>query len=461
MNEKNESQGGKLKRELGLTSVVFFIFGYVVGAGILIQTGVTAGETGPALWLAFIIAGIPQLINAVITCYIVSAFPVSGGAWVYSSRLTTPFFGFVIVASIILHIMGALAMLAIGFGTYFEIFFPGTGYLLAFIVLLAFYLINLIGIKIAGWIQVVLAICGDFLVIIIFIIFGLPNVDPANLVDPVGGLLPMGIFGIFYGAIILSFSYAGFQAIIEIGGEIKNPRRNIPLGLIISFFMVATVYILVSIVMTGVMNWQTLGSIEGTLVDVGALFFPPFFLNILNILILIAIGSTIHGVMLAYSRDLYAAARDHVVPSVLGKVHKRFGTPYWALTFFVVGACIFLIFQASIIDLSIITNFAMTIPGLVIAYVPIKLKKKYSDLVEKSNFKMNQKVVVGVTLFNLGWAIFSIVIMIAYSPDLVIGAAIFYVCAIVYYFIRIKYLDKKGIDIKEICKTLPDETLEI
>ena len=64
--QSDEKNQGKLRRELGLPSVIFFLFGYVVGAGILIQTGVTAGETGPALWLAFIIAGIPNIINAII-----------------------------------------------------------------------------------------------------------------------------------------------------------------------------------------------------------------------------------------------------------------------------------------------------------------------------------------------------------------------------------------------------------
>ncbi|MHA1757939.1 MAG: amino acid permease, partial [Promethearchaeota archaeon] len=127
MEKKNENiKEEKLRRELGLGSVVFFIFGYVVGAGILIQTGVTAGITGPALWLSFIIAGIPNVISAILICYVVSAFPVSGGAWVYSSRLGSPFIGFLVAISIIFHIIGALALLAIGFGTYFEVFIPGS-----------------------------------------------------------------------------------------------------------------------------------------------------------------------------------------------------------------------------------------------------------------------------------------------------------------------------------------------
>lgn len=458
MEEKLDGSEGKLRRELGLSSVVFFIFGYVVGAGILIQTGVTAGITGPMLWLAFIIAGIPNIIGAIIICYVVSAFPVSGGAWVYSSRLGTPLIGFIVLSSIVLHIMGALALLAIGFGTYFENFIPGTMLLTGIVVILVFYIINVLGVKVAGWVQVVLAIFGDFLVIMIFIIFGLPNIDIEKIANPTGGLLPNGIMGIFMGAIILSFSYAGFAAIIEIGGEIKNPRKNIPLGLILSFLLILVVYILVSFIMVGSMDWQSLG--EGaTLVDVASTFFPGWFIIIMNILILIAIGSTIHGVLLAYSRDLFAAARDKVVPSFLGKVNKK-NVPQWSLTFFTIGAIIVLFFQSSIIDLSVLCNFTITIPNLVLAYIPFKLEKKYPELIEKSNFPIKKRTLMIILVINIGYSIFAIIIMIALSPAVVLFAAIFYAIAICYFFIKKQALKKKGIDINEICATIPDEVLD-
>ena len=151
MNEtpSNEDEV-KLQRELGLWSVIFFVFGYVVGAGILIQIGVTAGVTGPALWLAFLIAGIPSVISAILICYVISAFPVSGGAWVYSSRLGSPFIGMLVVATVILNIVGALALLALGFGVYFEIFIPGSFLIVAILILLIFYIVNIFGVKFTG-----------------------------------------------------------------------------------------------------------------------------------------------------------------------------------------------------------------------------------------------------------------------------------------------------------------------
>jgi APA family basic amino acid/polyamine antiporter len=367
-----------------------------------------------------------------------------------------------VVATVILNIIGGLALLAVGFGVYFEVFIPGSFLIAAIVILLIFYVANLFGVKFTGWLQIILAICGDILVIFIFIIFGLPHIDINKLNGTgTGGLFPTGIIGILMGAVLLSFSYQGFTAIAEVGGEVKNPRRNIPLGLLIGFFLIAAVYILVSIVMTGNMDWRTLGKIEGNLIDVAALFLPPWVLLFLSILILIAIASTIHGILLAYSRNLFSAARDQLLPSLFAKLNKKYRTPHWSITLFVVGALILLFFQANIIDLSIVLAFTGSITALILAAVPLKLEKRFPNLVEKSQFKLKRKILIVCVTINVAYAILSLLLMVLISPIAVLVSAVFYLGAIVYYLIRKQYLAKKGIDLKKICKTIPEETLEV
>jgi APA family basic amino acid/polyamine antiporter len=459
--EDIKKQEGKLQRELGLWTVVFFIFGYVVGVGVLIQSGVTAGITGPALWLAYALAAIPAIINAFILCYVASAFPASGGSWVYSSRLGSPLIGMIVIATVIIMVMSGLALVALGFGIYFELFIPGSALIVAIVVLIVFYIINIFGIKFTSKIQVILTICGDFLVILIFIVFGLPNIKMNNLSGQNGGLFPTGVIGIFIGVVILNFSYVGYTAVAEIGGEIKNPRKNIPLSLLISFSLICTVYILIAIVMTGVMDWKTLGAIEGTIIDVAALFFPSWVLIFLSILILIAIASTIHAILLAYSRNLFSAARDRILPSFIAKINKKYNTPHWSITIFVLGAIVLLYFQANVIDLSIVSSFAGSISGLIIAYIPIKLEKKYPNLLEKSRFKLSRRILIIFVIFNAVYAILSILLMAIISPMAVLISTIIYGIAILYYIIRKKWLAKRGIDLEEICRAIPEETLEV
>ncbi|MFX0071412.1 MAG: APC family permease [Candidatus Hermodarchaeota archaeon] len=462
MDKSVNNEETKLQRELGLWTVVFFIFGYVVGVGVLIQSGITAGITGPALWLAFVLAAIPAIINAVILAYVASAFPVSGGAWVYSSRLGSPLIGMIVVATVMLNVMGGLALVALGFGIYFELFIPNSFLIMAILILVIFWIVNIFGIKFTSSVQLLLALFGDFLVIVLIIIFGLPNVKFSNLRgEGSGGLFPTGIIGILIGAVILNFSYQGYTSVTEIGGEIKNPRKNIPLALTISFIMICTVYILIAIVMTGVMDWKTLGETQGTVIDVAALFFPSWILLFLNVLILIAIASTIHAILLAYSRNLFSAARDHMLPTFISKINKKYKTPHYSISIFILGALILLVFQASIIDLSIVTSFTGSIAGMLIAYFPIRLEKKYPDLFKKSKFHLKRNVLILFVIFNLAYAILSILLMAFISPMAVIISVIFYGCAILYYFVRKKWLLKKGIDLNEICKTIPEEALVI
>lgn len=459
--ENTTSEETKLRRELGLWPVVFFLFGYIVGVGVLIQSGITAGITGPALWLAYMLAAIPAIINALVLSYVASAFPVSGGAWVYSSRLGSPFMGMIVVATVIIMVMSGLALVALGFGIYFEHFIPNSALIVAMLILIVFYIINIFGIKFTSTLEIILTICGDFLVILIFIIFGLPNINPANLIDTSGGLFPTGFIGIFTGVILLSFSYSGYTAVIEIGGEIKNPRRNIPLALLISFCLIVVVYVLVAVIMTGVMNWKTLGAIKGTVIDVAALFFPSWFLIFLSVLILIAIASTLHAILMSYSRNLFSAARDHLLPSFIASINKRYKTPHWSITLFIVGAIILSYFQANIIDLSIVSSFAGSISGLIIAYIPIRLEKKFPELLAKSRFKLKRKVLIIIIVFNVAYAILSIILMAITSLIAVMISAVIYVIAVIYYIIRKKWLLKKGIDLNEICKKIPEETLEV
>ncbi|TXT63361.1 MAG: putative Amino acid transporter [Promethearchaeota archaeon] len=469
MNEIDNQEGGKLKRELGLTSIVFFLFGYIVGAGILLQTGTASAQTGPGIWLAFIIAGIPNMISAIIIYYIASAFPVSGGAWVYSSRLISPFIGFLVLISIMIHIIGSLAFISIGFGRYFESFLPGSTYYVALIILTMFFLLNLLGVKFAGWVQVALAIFGDFLILVLFIIIGLPNIDVAKLAGieqtvfgSAGGLFPNGIGGVFVGAVILSFSYAGFTAIVEIGGEIKNPRRTVPLGLFISLIMVMSLYILISIVFAGNLSFFELETGNKTIINVfEKIGISGFFLAFLNILVLIAIGSTLHGIILAYSRNLFSAARDRILPTILSKVNKRFSTPHWAVTFFCVSSLILLIFRPSYDDLQYYCALTITIPTVIIAFAPYLLEKKYPELLENSKFKIKKKYLLMLIIFNVAYSALSILAIIGIKLYIVLIVVGLYAIAIIYYVVRRRWLKKRGFDLNEICQRIPEETKEL
>ena len=103
----------------------------------------------------------------------------------------------------------------------------------------------------------------------------------------------------------------------------------------------------------------------------------------------------------------------------------------------------------------------MSIAGIVLAYIPLTLEKRYPELVKKSFFKINRKLLYGLVIFNLFYSIFTIIVTLAVAPGVIVMIAIFYLIAIIYYIIRLKSLSKKDISLKEICKKVPNETLEL
>jgi APA family basic amino acid/polyamine antiporter len=221
-------------------------------------------------------------------------------------------------------------------------------------------------------------------------------------------------------------------------------------------------YILVAIAFVGVLGYSQISSGGQTLLDVfEKIGIGGVFLNFLVILVLIAVASTLHGIILAYSRNLFAAARDKVLPSVLSSVNKRFSTPHWAVSFFCVSSLILLLFQPSYDDLQYYTALTIMVPTLVIAVAPYLLKKKYPELVEKSKFKIKSKYLLALVVFNVIYSSLSIFAIIGIKLYIFLIVAILYAIAFLYYFIRKKWLANRGIDLEEICSTIPEETKEV
>jgi len=103
----------------------------------------------------------------------------------------------------------------------------------------------------------------------------------------------------------------------------------------------------------------------------------------------------------------------------------------------------------------------MSIAGIVLAYIPLTLEKRFPELVKKNFFKINRKLLYNLVIFNLFYSISTIIVMLAESPDVIIMIAIFYLIAMISYVIRLRSLFKKGLSFLEICKKLPDETIEL
>jgi len=464
----------ELKRGLSLPIAIFIIVGMVIGAGIWVSPADYLSKTGPGIFISYIIAVIPAIFVAYIIAYIGSAFPVAGGTYVISSRLLGGFGGFLTVWMVILAVGSALSFLATSLGVFLGQAFGIPAELQLIFVLLvgitalvAFYFLNWIRVEISGLIELILTIFGDILVMVIFIVAAVPHFNPSNF-EP---LFPIGVEPVLFAALVFFFSYTGFTLILDVAGEIKNPKKNIPRALLISMVILTSLYILQAIMVAGIQPWGVpVGTVTEILILGGIL--PPEVILFMIILIAIAIASTLHPSYMAYSRDILVAARDQMFPKVFNKVNEKHKTPRPALTLLLAVGILLLVTVIPLISsipgydietasllLSAVTATVVLLLQIPISLAVFILPKKFPKWHDKAGFKPASWALK--TMGVLGSITsFIFVLLLFTDPDagLIIAIIIFPFAGVgaILYLIRRRTLEKRGINIREMMKTLPE-----
>jgi amino acid transporter len=346
-----------LSRELSLFSVTMIGVGAMIGAGIFVLTGIASGVAGPAILLAFLLNGIVALFTASAYAELGGSIPEAGGGYLWvKSSLPQPS-GFLSGWMSWMAHSVACALYAVGFGAYFgEVFHEfGTQLslppeilkkLLAVVIVILFTYINFRGAKEtgkAGNIATMLKISILFLFILLGskIIFG----DPTRMTHftPFFG---KGFFGILTAMGLTYIAFEGYEIIAQSGEEVKDPEKNIPKAIFISLLIVVPIYILVAFVALGVVNpgdmtaWDFLAAEKEVAMVEAARNISYWGSALLLIGGLLSTISALNATIYSSSRVSFAMGRDHNLPPIFGRIHKRFKTPDGSL--FVSSALIIL-----------------------------------------------------------------------------------------------------------------------
>ncbi|TXT65155.1 MAG: membrane protein of unknown function [Promethearchaeota archaeon] len=462
----------ELKRGINLPVAIFIIVGMVIGASIWINPAEKLNETGPAIFLCYIIAVIPAIFVAYNSAYLGSAFPVAGGSYVITSRLTGAFGGFMTVWLIILAVGCTLSYLGASFGFFIgqAIGIPeGTrmvwfSVLVGLVVLVVFYFLNWIRIEISGLIELIITIVGDIFVMVIFIISAIPAFKPSNFVP----LFPEGFSPVLFTALTFYFAYVGFTLILDVAGEVKNPSKNIPRALLISIIFLVVMYTIQSLMVAGVQPYENpVGTVVQLILTGGLL--PSGMVLFVSILIAVAIASTIHPAYMAYSRDIMMIAREGLFPKKLANISDKQKTPIPALTILFIVGVVFLftfipilapsfgVYTAAVL-LSAIVGVIVLILQIPLSIAAIILPKKFPEWHEKSGFKPSRRTlkIMGIIGAVLSF-VFVLLVFTEPEAGLVIALIVFPYTGIgvLLYFIQKTRLSKKGIDFKEKLTDLP------
>lgn len=389
MSEANQikSQEDNLKKVIGLGEAMGISIGQIIGAGIMALTGIGIGLTGGSVPFAFVLASLLTIVTMMPTAIMGATIPTTGGLYRYTSRLLSPRMGFFYL---LLFLIGqvTLAMYAISFAEYMQSLIPSIPFkLVALGLLTLLYVFNLIGVNVAAKIQgiMVIVLCVSLLA---FIIGGFPKVN----FDVFHGtsLFTGGIRGFLTATALLSFATGGAQVIAELGGEMKNPSRDIPLTIITTTIGVGVLYAFMSTIAVGVLPIDQVANKPLTDVAREVLSKPVFLFFIIGGA-MTALATTLNATLSWVTKGMLIACEDGWLPKKLGEVNEKYGTPHWLLTIFYIVGALPIITGLSLEFVSMLGTGLILFTNIIPVIASTQLPKKYPDLYQKSRFKISPR----------------------------------------------------------------------
>ena len=342
----------KLERRLSLTSVIAISIGGMLGSGLFVLPGLAAAKTGSSVWLAYLLAAICILPAALSKSELASAMPTSGGTYVYIERVFGPVLGTISGIGLWLSLLLKSSFALVGFGAYMLVLIsiPENHIkLIAIAFLFLIMLVNILGVKKVGKVQIVIVSLGLVgLIVLLFSAF--PEVSNKLLVP----FTTNGTHGLFSTVAFVYISYAGVTKIAAIAGEVKNPSKNIPLGMLFSLGIITVIYVSITYVLVGNIPAQDLATDIKPIYSLANNIAGPTFGYIIACIGVITLISMANSGVLATSRFPFAMALDKLLPKQLAKVHKKHLTPVNTI----VLTCVVMIIVILFLDVEKIAKLA-------------------------------------------------------------------------------------------------------
>jgi len=359
-----------LKRTLGLFEVTFYGIGIILGAGIYALIGQGAGLAGNAVWAAFAIGAVIAAFTGLSYAELSSMFPKAGGEYVFAEKAFNRRLAFLVGWLITAGGVIAVAAVSLGFGSYFSALFNTPIIPVAIGLIIALSLLCVWGIKqsaIADIIATFIEIGG----LIAIIICGLKYMGHVNYVQ----LPPLGFAGILSATALIFFAYLGFEDIVRLSEETKNPTKIIPKALLYALIITTVLYIAAAAAAVSVVGWQALSQSGAPLALVAQTAFGEKAFWFLSITALCATFTTVLGLLIATSRMLYGMAEDDGLPKIFHRVHERFQTPCFAILLTALISIAFVL-VGKIEIVASLTDFALFITFILINMSLLWLRHK-------------------------------------------------------------------------------------
>lgn len=355
-----ESPEHKMKKVLTATNLVLLGIGCVIGTGIFVLTGTAAAlHAGPAITLSFLLSGVGCVFAGLCYAEFASMLPIAGSAYTYSYATLGEFLAWIIGWDLILEYLFASSTVSVGWSGYvvsflsdFGIHIPAqlchapinyskevgwylTGSLVnlpSVLIIIFITALLIVGIRESTRVNNIIVVV-KVTVVLLFIAFGASYINFDNwepyIPENTGIFGKYGLSGIFTGAGVIFFAYIGFDAISTAAQETKNPQRDMPIGILGSLAVCMVLYIAVSAVLTGIVDYRELNVPAPIALAIDKTGNALFWLRpLIKIGAIAGLSSVILVLLLGQPRIFYTMANDGLLPKSFSKLHPKYRTPY-------------------------------------------------------------------------------------------------------------------------------------
>ena len=391
MAQPTSKDDRSLTRDIGPLGAMSTVVAGTLGAGLFVTLGTASSTTGPSVILVVAVAGVLATAIAINYSWMATIFPGAAGSYAYVSRtFNSRLPGFIVTWSKWLGYMAADAVLAIGFGSYLQVFFPDliVGQeevaLVGFALLTVLFFVNLVGSR--GYSLVQNVIFGLLVLsILVLVVPGSLAIETANYQPFFTG----GADGFLAAAVPLFYAYIGIAVAGQMGAEVKNPSRNLPLAMVGGTLILTLLYMWTAAVIYGVVaDYTVLAESARPLADAAGAFLGADASAIVAIGGLLATASSVNAVMAAGIKMPYSWSWDEVFPRWFSTVSDRFGSPHWSLlTLYVVSSA--LTFYTSGLDQVLkIATFSYLIAYFAVSVTLLYAHTTRPDVAEQAGFDL-------------------------------------------------------------------------
>jgi len=411
----------RLKKELNLFDVFAIATGATLSGGLFLLPGIASIQVGSWMFLAYLLAAVPLFPAMLSKVELATAMPRSGGVYYFLDRSLGPLFGTIGGIGIWITLILKSSFALIGMGAYLSLF-VNTIPITAIAIALAMFLgiVNLFGSKKSGYIQIILVIVL-LLILGAFIFAGIPEIQMSRFSLEI----PNELQNIFSTAGLVYMSYIGITKVASVSEEIKNPDKNLPWGVFLSFAVIVVIYTAVTFILTGILEpTQLMGNLT-PMATAGEVLFGNVGFLLLSIAALFAFISVANVGTLSASRYPLAMSRDHILPRVFGKINHH-GSPSVS----VIITVLLIILMLLLLDPIKIAKLASAFQLLVFAFISLAVIIMRESKIQSYDPGFKSPLYPWIQIAGIGTAFWLIIEMgwlpILFSLGLIILTSIWY-----------------------------------